>query len=218
MCATLLLRLSGPMQSWGTTSHFAYRGTMLEPSKSGVIGMIAAALGRERGERIDDLSALEFGVRIDQPGQLICDFQTEIPAGSKESLPLSYRYYLSDAKFLVALSGDDALIDSIDHALRDPVWTLYLGRRSCPPDSPVSMGLHGYLDVRDALTHEAWIAAPWYKHAFASKIHSLEIRCDARDDDSTAVLQDDIPISFSQKRRLYATRHVVSYRVPLANL
>ena len=43
--STLLLRLAGPMQSWGTDSKFDVRRTGREPSKSGVIGLVAAALG-----------------------------------------------------------------------------------------------------------------------------------------------------------------------------
>ena len=40
--SVLLLRLSGPMQSWGVQSRFTVRDTGLEPSKSGVVGLIAA--------------------------------------------------------------------------------------------------------------------------------------------------------------------------------
>jgi CRISPR system Cascade subunit CasD len=38
--AVLLLRLAGPMQAWGTQSRFVNRDTELEPSKSGVIGLL----------------------------------------------------------------------------------------------------------------------------------------------------------------------------------
>jgi CRISPR system Cascade subunit CasD len=54
---TLLLRLVGPMQSWGTTSRFDQRDTGKEPSKSGVIGLVAAALGIDR-ENWTDLEPL----------------------------------------------------------------------------------------------------------------------------------------------------------------
>ena len=49
--STLLLRLAGPMQSWGTDSKFDVRRTQREPSKSGVIGLVAAALGIPRQDR-----------------------------------------------------------------------------------------------------------------------------------------------------------------------
>ena len=72
---TLLLRLAGPMQSWGTTSRFDERDTQLEPSKSGVIGLLCAALGRDRAESVDDLAALRMGVRVDREGVPMRDFQ-----------------------------------------------------------------------------------------------------------------------------------------------
>jgi CRISPR system Cascade subunit CasD len=52
--ATLLFRLCAPIQSWGTQSRFLARDTGLEPSKSGVIGLICAALGKPREERVGD--------------------------------------------------------------------------------------------------------------------------------------------------------------------
>ena len=64
--STLLLRLAAPMQSWGTDSKFEWRRTERAPTKSSVIGLIAAALGRMRNESIDDLKALRFGVRVDK--------------------------------------------------------------------------------------------------------------------------------------------------------
>src|SRR5438045_3820140 len=73
---TLLLRLAGPMQSWGTQSRFLVRDTGREPSKSGVVGLLCAALGRGREESVDDLAALAMGVRVDQEGTLGADFHT----------------------------------------------------------------------------------------------------------------------------------------------
>ena len=74
--AVLLLKLAGPLQSWGSASRFTDRGTQHEPTKSGVVGLLAAALGRRRTASVDDLASLRFGVRIDQPGTLQDDFQT----------------------------------------------------------------------------------------------------------------------------------------------
>ena len=67
---TLLLRLAAPMQSWGVSSRFTVRDTLREPTKSGVVGLIAAALGRPRTVQLDDLATLRMGVRIDQPGRV----------------------------------------------------------------------------------------------------------------------------------------------------
>ena len=80
--STLLLRLKGPMQSWGVSSKFDTRTTERAPSKSAIIGMLACALGRRRNESIDDLNALRFGVRIDDEGKLMRDYHTAKSAKS----------------------------------------------------------------------------------------------------------------------------------------
>ena len=216
--AVLLLRLSGPMQSWGDSSRFVRRTTRTEPTKSGVVGMLASALGRSREDALDDLAQLEYGVRADQPGSLMVDFQTERPSeGRGKPMPLSYRYYLADAKFLVALAGPRDQLDAIDHALGNPRWPLYLGRRSCPPDVAPSMGVTDrYADVREALAAEPWIASKGYRrnHRWLSE---LEVACDAREGDP-AESQTDYPVSFSGAGRTYASRGVYRFRVPLGQL
>ena len=123
--ATLLLRLAGPMQSWGTTSRFDERDTQLEPSKSGVLGLVCAALGRDRAEPVADLAALSMGVRVEREGVPLRDYQTAtgvvIASSGKPDLGrtvVSPRYYLSDAVFLVG-------------------WPLARGRKSCVPSLPV---------------------------------------------------------------------------------
>ena len=58
--STLLLRLAAPLQAWGTDSKFETRRTNQEPSKSGVIGMLAAALGLPRDADLSALAALVF--------------------------------------------------------------------------------------------------------------------------------------------------------------
>ncbi|PZQ43714.1 MAG: type I-E CRISPR-associated protein Cas5/CasD [Ectopseudomonas oleovorans] len=142
--ATLLLRLQGPMQSWGTTSRFDERDTQLEPSKSGVLGLVCAALGRDRQEPVDDLAALRMGVRVDHEGVPMRDYQTAtgvlIATGKSDMrrTVVSPRYYLSDAAFLVGLEGkDEALLARIHAALRAPHWPLALGRKSFVPGMPV---------------------------------------------------------------------------------
>ncbi|MFN3809708.1 MAG: type I-E CRISPR-associated protein Cas5/CasD [Roseateles asaccharophilus] len=142
---TLLLRLQGPLQSWGTTSRFDERDTQLEPSKSGVVGLLCAALGRDRAEPVDDLAALRMGVRVDREGVPMRDYQTAtgvLIAGSAkpdlERTVVSPRFYLSDACFLVGLQGSDlALLQTLHRALCSPVWPLALGRKSFFPASPV---------------------------------------------------------------------------------
>ena len=144
--SVLLLRLAGPMQSWGVQSRFTVRDTGLEPSKSGVVGLMCAALGRPRTEPIDDLAELAMGVRADQEGTLQRDYHTAGREGilrasgkvERTTLVVSNRYYLADARFLVGLESDDlTLLRRLHVALRDPHWFLYLGRKAFVPGEPV---------------------------------------------------------------------------------
>ncbi|MBT9166088.1 MAG: CRISPR system Cascade subunit CasD [Chloroflexi bacterium] len=155
--SVLLLRLAGPMQSWGTRSRYTTRDTDLEPSKSGVIGLVCAALGRKRSDPIDDLSQLRMGVRADREGVMASDYHTAenvITAdSSSRRTVVSTRYYLSDADFLVGLEGELTLLEQIDRALANPVWPLYLGRKSFVPGCPVRLpdGLQPDQDMETAL-------------------------------------------------------------------
>lgn len=141
------------MQSWGTTSRFDERDTQLEPSKSGVLGLLCAALGRDRSEPVQDLAALRMGVRVDREGVPMRDYQTAtgvMIASGKPDLTrtvVSPRFYLSDAVFLVGLEGEDRpLLERILAALRAPVWPLALGRKSFVPSLPVMLP-NGLLDL-----------------------------------------------------------------------
>ena len=129
--AVLLLRLSAPLQAWGTeNSKFEIRKTGREPSKSGIVGLLAAALGirRNEPEKLRELNALRIGVRIDRAGKLLRDFHM---AHAEKTSYLTERYYLSDAVFLVGLEGERELLERIEFALSHPVFPLFLGRRSC---------------------------------------------------------------------------------------
>lgn len=210
--AVLLIRLAGPMQSWGDSSRYARRTTRREPTKSGIVGLIASALGRTREDSVDDLAQLELAVRVEQPGQLMRDFQTERPMDGGKPMPLSNRYYLSDACFLVALGGPDELLGAIDAALKLPRRPLYLGRRSCPVDMPISFGVISDADdVRLALEREPWRASDCYK-AQHSGVTALEIVADARDGE-VCESWADYPLTYSITGRRYACRPVARMRV-----
>ena len=140
--STLLLRLAGPMQSWGTDSKFDVRRTQREPSKSGVIGLVAAALGISRQDRktLAALACLRFGVRVDREGTLLRDYHTAHP--EKGSAYVTNRYYLADAVFVAGLESEDgALLERMGEALVSPAFPLYLGRRSCPPTGRIFLGI-----------------------------------------------------------------------------
>ncbi len=212
--SVLLLRLAGPMQSWGDSSRFVRRTTRREPTKSGVVGLLASALGRTREEPVDDLAQLEMGVRIDQPGALLRDFQTERSLSGDKVMPLSQRYYLQDAVFLVALGGPVGMLSQLDEALRSPRWPLYLGRRSCPPTLPVTLGLRDeYENVRDALGREPLLASERYRMRRDAP-GTVEIVCDAHDGEACES-RADYPLTFSITGRKYACRPVVTLRIPI---
>lgn len=201
---TLLIPLVGPMQSWGSRSRFDDRDTHLEPTKSGVIGLVCAALGRGRNEPLNDLDALRFGVRVDAPGRVMTDYHTAQQviraSGGGTSAVTSRRHYLADAHFLAGLEGEDAaFLGSLETALRSPVWPLSLGRKSFPltlppylPDGSVREGV----PLETALGREAWRPLlplrPW-------EAAPTQLRVIVEASDGEAV-QADRPLSFAGRR------------------
>ncbi|MFF1560981.1 type I-E CRISPR-associated protein Cas5/CasD [Streptomyces sp. NPDC058279] len=145
----LLLRLAGPLQSWGERSAFTpMRDTAGFPTRSGLIGMFAAAQGLARGASLNQYDALEITVRIDRPGVLLTDYHTvgggmpthltAATSGGKNkgAAVITRRQYLADAVFVAAVEGPGEQLGELADALRHPHWAPYLGRRSCPPDEP----------------------------------------------------------------------------------
>ena len=193
--ATLLLRLAAPLQSWGSDSKFETRKTDREPTKSGVVGLLAAALGlrRDDTEGLARLNGLRFAVRADQEGSLLVDFHT---AKSRDTSYVTYRHYLQDAVFLAGLeSGDEALLRELEAALRHPVYPLYLGRRSCPPTLPLCLGQR-QCSLQEALQTEPPLC-PGRHWRLVLDADPLE--------PGTAV-QRDVPVSFDPRHRQYGYR------------
>lgn len=214
--STLLLRLAAPLQSWGASSKFGRRATEREPTKSGVIGLVAAALGirrtEARGDILENLVALRFGVRLDQPGNLQPDFQTAKRRDGENPLVADARYYLSDAVFLAGLEGDAALLGSIATALGNPVFPLCLGRRACPPTPPLSLGLRE-MTLVEALRNEPWLASDRHKYAGGDlKTVDLEIAMDSDGEKAVFALRDT-PVCFDQTHRKYTYRATERIRI-----
>ncbi|MGR6924577.1 type I-E CRISPR-associated protein Cas5/CasD [[Actinomadura] parvosata] len=215
--SVLLLQLAGPLQAWGSASRFARRTTEAAPTKSAVIGLLAAALGRERTQDLSDLAALRFGVRVDQPGILLRDFQTSHHFVTGEAAPVSDRFYLADAVFVAGVEGDDVLIDALRQALHTPVFLPYLGRRSCPPSRPVYLRVHEDLTLEAALRQEPWHAAPWYQRRHRDERDvELELLLEAAAEDGPTDTLRDQPVSFDPAHRQYRLRGV--HRPPRANV
>ncbi len=219
---TLLLRFAAPLQAWGDESKYDIRGTRNEPTKSGVIGMIAAAMGLRRdSDEIAEISAkLRMGIRVDQPGIVIRDFHTALsPAYSaggdlrydsagnliREKNPfVTQRYYLCDARFLVGLEcEDDSYLQNVEKALNAPVFPLFLGRRSCPPSLPVLLGVKE-CDLETALKEAEWIAADWYVEQ--KGVIRARIITETHPGHAAWHTQMDQPVSFSPIHRRYTLR------------
>jgi len=221
--SVLLLRLAGPLQAWGDSSRFSRRMTRREPTRSGILGMLAAAQGRRRTDPIEDLIALRFGVRTDQPGRVLRDFQTARTVDGSTSMPLSERYYIADGVFLAGVDGDDSLVEGLATAVRSPKFPMYLGRRSCVPSRPV------FVDVVDGGLEEAlgeapWQASEWFQRQQARRTGGTGYRCslsldgagdrvDSSDLNESVERVRDIPVSWDPRRREYEWREVIHTEV-----
>lgn len=206
--------LAGPLQSWGDSSRFTRRDTRQQPTKSGVLGLLAAADGRRRTEGIEDLMKLKFGVRVDQPGRILRDFQTAWPRGAEHS-GLSNRYYLADAVFVAGVEGDHELLLGLEAALRSPQFPLFLGRRSCPPARAISLGVTD-ADLATSLRACQWQASPWYRRRASDPIQ-LEVFVDADDGADGTETVRDVPHSFDSTRREYGWRDIARHSMSMPN-
>ena len=197
--STLLLRLAAPLQAWGTDSKFEVRRTNREPSKSGVIGLLAAALGLRRDAGLSRLSALRLGVRVDRNGEVIKDFHM---AKAEKTSYLTYRYYLSDAIFLVGLESEDrSFLEQIERALRNPCFPLFLGRRSCPPTLPLVLGIREdtlEIALREEENQNKDLKSIRQSHRY------IRLDCDVGGQEGAVV--QDLPISFNLMRREFGYR------------
>jgi CRISPR-associated protein Cas5/CasD subtype I-E len=171
---TVLLRLAGPMQSWGTASRLQLRRTDGYPSKSGVLGLLLCAMGIGRDaspEALAGVVPLTMALRVDRPGTAGWDYHTagagyglrQAAGGVKENAKtkepevlVSRRQYLYDASFLVALRGEPDTVRRCAAALADPVWPVFLGRKCCVPGEPVLEGTGEYGSPGEALASLPW--------------------------------------------------------------
>lgn len=167
--ACLALLLDGPMQSWGFASRFTRRTTALHPTKSGVVGLLAAALGIDKhgadeAAQVARLAALQCTTvtlpkkrgGTELPMLRLSDYHTigggydkdtdwmkkpRAASGATLETVLSERHYLLDARFGVLLEGERDWLEQIASKLRDPTWGLWLGRKCCIPASPLLVGV-----------------------------------------------------------------------------
>lgn len=210
MSYTLFIRLAGPMQSWGVMSRFSRRDSGKEPSKSGIIGLVCAAMGipRDDDKHPDfvKLAKAKLGIRVVKGGVLQSDYHTaqniaKADGGTKET-ELSTRFYLADADFIAALQTDDReLLERIHEALKKPKWQLFLGRKAFVPHLPVYVRDDAAIietadDLRTVLSDPTLVE------------RLCEIRPVKADDEQRLIIEDDtgsevrpdVPLSFADRR------------------
>lgn len=151
----LSLLIDGPMQSWGYSSRFQRRSTSSHPTKSGIIGLIAAAMGidkyaHDEPKLIQELGELNLTVitlpRLNRIGLRMEDYHTvertkSADGGSNKNAVITHREYLLDVRFGVLLKGSAKLLDRVAGAMQNPRWGVWLGRKCCIPATPVFVAL-----------------------------------------------------------------------------
>lgn len=195
MADFLILRLQGVMQAWGKHTYEDYRPSELFPTRSALSGLLGACLGIER----DDAQGLQtldasyrYAVRADQRKlkervlevQRVFDYHTikesiRATGGIRKDPIQSYREYLYDAQFTVALSLSEQsayTLEKMVQALQAPVYTPFLGRRSCPLSRPL---FDKHIEAEDALQALA-LTAPG-KGSVYSEDHPAKTRLTVRD-------------------------------------
>lgn len=89
--------------------------------------------GRAR-RRVEDFHTVGGGYARETHPQSI---PRKASGGSCDNPTVTHRQYLADARFGIILTGDRALLDNVATALRNPVWGVWFGRKSCIPAAPL---------------------------------------------------------------------------------
>jgi CRISPR system Cascade subunit CasD len=218
--ASLALCFDAPMQSWGQRSRFVVRDTAAEPTKSGVVGLLAAALGiaRDDDAAIAELAQLRMGVRVDREGTVERDYHTvqNVPdtEGKHNRGVESWRYYLADALFLTVIEGQETELRRLHQALANPRWPLYLGRRAFLPARSIVGSGDQPATIRSPI-EEVLATYPWLENqphirsdAERGEPRWLRTVTDTSAADPAAELRNDYPLSFASSNRRHGPRFV----------
>jgi len=209
----LVLRLEGPLQSWGFDSQYSRRKTGLMPTKSAIAGMCCAALGLPRGSVEEGAFLVSFstiqmtsiaiprnGVRNNLSVLRLEDYHTILKTrtaeGKLKNCHITHRQYLMDAAFGVLLEGSSSVMNRLAIALKDPVWGVWLGRKTCLPSAPIFAGL---TENRDDALHLLIGEKP-----IESFTRQEDVQKFSEGHDSLP----DTPVSFAIEHRLFSPRRV----------
>lgn len=221
--AVLVLRLEGPMQSWGYDSQFNRRNTALFPTKSALAGLCCAAMGLSRGsqeekEALEKLAALKL-LCIAVPRKTknrevmvkrIQDYHTVMGTRSaegkiKKDAILTYRQYLNDAGFIALLAGENEFLDRIAKYLQNPVWGVWLGRKACIPSAPVFAGIYS---TKEEAANALLSGQPLETFTRVQEVDSFDSGIDS---------YMDQPVSFKLYAREFMPRRIMLYEVKMSN-
>lgn len=222
----LALYLRAPLQSWGASSKFGDRGTLDAPTRSGLLGLLAAACGVDKNDEARDrewlarAAALSLSVLAFRRGDRMTDYHTVgarydkddpwqkrmIPTKAEDGKPkdnatVTHRDYLADSVFGAILAGDDALVAEMAAGLADPVWGVWLGRKSCVPTEPILAGVFDSEDdARSALDARLRKSLELGGGKIAGKqgadvVFSV-VKARPGESDETVL---DVPVSFAQR-------------------
>ncbi|KRL78241.1 CRISPR-associated protein, cas5e-type [Ligilactobacillus equi DSM 15833 = JCM 10991] len=190
--------------------------------------MIAASLGYRRDDdaQINELNKLNYAVRIEQLGDVTTDFHIVHyegyitgNRGQVSGSKITYRDYLQDTVFLVAISSeDDELINTIRHSLAHPKFQLFLGRRASAPAGVLKTSIFPNMTPIQVLENESWQAADWYKKRLRKSEVALKIVADVQllKGQKYKISRDTV-ISFSEKKRKHGYRGIATKTVKVAN-
>ena len=217
----LALYFDAPLQSWGYASKFDRRTSLAHPTRSGVIGLLCAALGIAREDqaglqRLDRLRITVFAFRM---GGRLVDYHTVGGGYNPKREPqrictnaeggvrqkkgvsiaaLTQREYLEDARFGVVVEGETGLIDELASALQNPVWGVWLGRKACVPAARLFEGVF----PDEAAAREALQTVAGGETVRCQRT-VREVECFADGNDSVM----DRPLDFAKRR--FASRRVL---------
>lgn len=213
----LLLYLDAPMQAWGCSSRFNRRTTASWPVKSGIVGMLCAAMGIVRDDEagIARIAALAMKIyTLKNDGRRLMDYHTvgggydpkterqymsnKAGGGSPDPV-LTDREYLLDCKFGVVLSGNEDVVKQCAAALENPKWGVWFGRKCCLPAARICEGIFDSIEAAEVCLHEIAMENRWKTKGWRV------VREAEHFDDGTDSLMD-VPLNFVTRQ--YRTRRI----------